>query len=529
LHWKTLLSDTANQQLTPSQAAALYASLYVRQANSFDQRQLFLVELRSDQKNRSTDKNVAAILPAGISLADLPSQWQREIETLKSTPVDEAKKMVVDLDWQKVQDRNLLGQRVNRSSALVHSRHFIIEADVPAAIIPELVYQCELTFALLEEYFDLSADIPPLWIRIVRNRPAYLKLLKREVQQIGLTNGYYDTTSNNVFCYWDPQGRSTESLRHELVHMILVNHLGKDAQIDWNRQSDFWAFEAIATYFESMVLRAGIDELCCMVGGWESPRLQPARYRRLHDLSWVPFEELRTMNRDQYQVPKDIQLRYSQSAGLAHYFMDSSPELQTQFIKYLASVHQGAPDPSLLSIESDESLRAGYDAFLHSDRDAFIRYPLQPPRRSIVLSRTDVQSSDLQSWPLSHRQLDWFDLSFTTIDGSWLSNTDVWQVKRWNLESTHITDADIANIVRSVSITELDLSNCRINDASVTEISKLAALKTLWLTGTDITDESLKELDALTHLETLDVQKTNVTQEAWRTFLKSHPKIRKQR
>jgi hypothetical protein len=267
-----------------------------------------------------------------------------------------------------------------------------------------------------------------------------------------------------------------------------------------------------------MILRSGVDELCCMVGGWESPRLQAARYRRLHDMSWIPFDDLRSLQQSAYQSPEDIQLRYSQSAGLAHYWLDESVATRENFVRYLQSVHRGTPDASILGVVSDEVIRKAYDTFLLADRDAFQTYALQPARKDIVLSRTAIQSADLASFPPSHRKLDWFDLSFTQVDGSWLKHDASWDATRLNLESTAITDADLQNIARIRSLEELDLSNCNVSDAGMPNVISLDKLKTLWLTSTKVTDAAVGVLAQLKQIEFVEVSQTQTSPTAWKSL-----------
>ncbi len=500
---EALIQSFVDSQLTQEQASALYASYYVREDIPFANRTIFRLNVDP------VAKIAVDLLPKPVESGSLPPKWQQLWSSYaESDPIDKDQ-LQVDLRWSKVQDRDQLAKRINRNAPLYQSKHFYIEADVPGGSIPEIVLECELTYSLLHKLFDLGEVQKPLWVRVVRNRAAYVKLLRREVQQIGLTNGYFDIASNSVICYWDKSGDTITSLRHELTHLVLTNGW-TETQIDWSQQNHFWAFEAIATYIESAITRAGVGEVCCMIGGWESPRLQPARYRRLHDQQWIAFEDLIALERERFQDPQDIQLRYSQSAGLAHYFMDSDKENRDRFINYVISVHRGEPKLELLGIGSDEELRKRYDRFLLSAGKSVKMHALQPAREDIVLSRVPIMSTDLLGWPPSHRKLDWLDLSFTNNDGQWLMAQPAWDVQRLNIESTNIDDSHMKAIASMSNLRELDLSNCNVSDRGVEQLVDLQRLETLWLSGTKVTNDAAPLINGMKPLRSVHLDGVNV-------------------
>ncbi len=507
-----LVADLRSQSITSEQAAAIYASLYARGELPVAQRQIWRVSL---QAQNETKVSFTQVRPLATSTLDVA--WQERLAIPLKT-IDPLFMLEVDTKWERVRDRSLLAQRIDRSATLIQTKNFLIEADVSESALAEIVFECELTHSVVSRLCNLNADHPPLAVRVVRNRAAYLKLLKQRVAQIGITSGYFDIEKNTVFCYLDKQEDTSSSLRHELTHLILTNSWAEDSARDYKTITDFWAFEAIATYIESLILRSGVDELCCMVGGWEAPRLQAARYRRLHDMSWIPFNELRVMNQSEYQAKDDIQLRYSQSAGLAHYWLDESIATRNDFVRYLQSVHRGTPDASILGIKDDEAIRQQYDTFLLASRESFQTYALQPARKDIVLSRTSIRSEDLILFPTSHRKFDWFDLSFTNVDGAWLIDPEDWDATRLNVESTSIANEDLRNIAKMRSLRELDVSHCKVNDAGLRELAGLQQLETLWLTGTAITDAAANVLRSLRSLKAVEISSTSANPTAFKSW-----------
>ena len=516
-----LLHDIETEKLSSEQASNLYASLVAEGTISEQQRHILITSIASRSK---------------ISSSDWPDFWQQQLN-----PLDPKQKpLVVDASVEKVRDPALVKQRTNRNATLLKSKHFLIEADVDSASFDELSIQCESVFALLQHWFDLPPLANTLSINVMKSEAVYHRLLGRKNRSIAMTNGYFDTQNNIVYCFWADGDRdhlaSTAALRHEVTHQVLTNCFtgGIPTRIDWDHQSDFWVFEAIATYVESLRLRNAMSQVMVSVGGWETPRLQAARYRRLHDLSWLPWKEFRSATRREFQDPQDIQLRYSQATGLAHYFLDNDPQLAKRFVAYVVSVHRGKPNEALLGLkppaaagDPDADLRASYDQFLLASPEFFAAYPLQPPQMDMVLSRCAVDDATLRSWPASHRKFDWLDFSFTKISGeSFAPTSPAWSARRLNLESTGIGDEDLPNLLRVNSLEELDLSNCPITDTQLSKLAKIDSLKRLWLTGTQVTDEGLKQLSSLDKLEFLDVSETKISQSAWQNFRQKHPRLK---
>ena len=76
-------------------------------------------------------------------------------------------------------------------------------------------------------------------------------------------------------------------------------------------------------------------------------------------------------------------------------------------------------------------------------------------------------------------------------------------VVRVRLNTTLVTDADLAELRGLTGLRVLDLSQTRITDAGLSHLGALRSLRTLYLTETGITDRGLVHLEGLADLDTL--------------------------
>ncbi len=259
-----------------------------------------------------------------------------------------------------------------------------------------------------------------------------------------------------------------------------------------------------------------------------------ARYRRLHDQTWLPWDEFRAAGNEYFRSGDDIKIWYSQAAGLTHLWMESSQARRNQFIEYASSVFQGSPNTTFLGDwNNDEKLRTAYDQFLLQSNNGVVWKPTSVKVRDIVLSRCKVTSSTLLNWPQENRKLDWLDLSFTEVDDSLFlepanPGSVPWDVRRLNLESTKVTGSSIPAIARMPRLEELDVSNCNLDDNALKSLQGHRSLKTLWLTGNaEITDAAAEVLMSLPKLEHLDIVGTSLSDAAQHKLQRKLPRLKK--
>jgi Domain of unknown function (DUF4129) len=437
----------------------------------------------------------------------------------------------------------------------VSSPHFRITTQASTQLAVEVAKLCEQTYSIWQQlFFDMWSDSMSLQTAIrsgqrlalpqtghrfevvlFRDRDTYLKQLTRVEPNVAVSTGYYSPKMRTVFCYWDA-ATSEPTLRHELSHQFFQEGTRWETVDPSLLTGDFWIIEGLALYMESIRIEHGASCDQAIVGGWDAARLQPARYRRLHDQTWIEWNEFRSASNDRFRDGDAIKMWYSQGAGLAHLWMDSNAEKRESMILYAQSVLQGRPDPTALNLwNEDNALRTAYDRFLLQPNDESQWKPLSNVR-DVVLSRCSVDSATLLAWPESYRQLEWLDLSFTQIDDSLFMDATKnnaqahWDVRRLNIESTRVTNRALPIIAKMPRLEELDLSNGEITDLGLKALQGNRTIKTLWLNGNSkITDDSIDVLASMTRLEQIDVQGTAISEAAWEALLKKSPKLRRKR
>ena len=441
------------------------------------------------------------------------------------------------------------------SYALTTSPHFTIATQGSSKQASDVAKLCEQSYSIWRQVFfshwsrpetlqhALKSKIaleepsrPKFQVIIFRNRDAYVKQLQQIEPNVAVSTGYYSSKLQTVFCYWD-EATSVATLRHELTHQFFSQASGEVTVSPEELRSDYWIVEGLALYMESIQIENALGFDIATLGGWDAARLQPARYRRLHDETWIPWEEFRRANNERFRTGIEIKSWYSQAAGLTHFWMDRSTDHRQAFIDYALSVYRGTPRPeSLVEVQQDENLRRAYDQFLMLTPEKLTENAPTSDPREIVLTRCPITSNELLGWPDSRRKLDWLDLSFSKIDNrlflepSGSASRKFWDVRRLNVESTQVSDASLPSIAEMPRLEELDLSRCGITDVGLEALRSHKTLKTLWLTGNvAITDQGLAVLASLPRLELTDLSGTSITEEGWKKLLVKSPRLRRKK
>jgi hypothetical protein len=429
------------------------------------------------------------------------------------------------------------------SYTLISTPHFEIASQSDNKANLEVAALCEQSFAIWKQVFFpvwanenvTGPEYPELLDRkfsviLFRNQEAY-KAKLRSIPDIGQSTGYYDPNQRLSLFYWDGS-KTPSTVVHELTHQFFYEASVKPVALDTDRGSGFWGVEGVALYMESMSTRACGGGFVVDVGGWDSPRLQAGRYRRLHDKYWVPWEEFHTADGNRIRGEDDIRAWYSQAAGLAHLWLDGTAEQRREFSGYIDSVYANKEAPAMLGEwNDDKKLRAVYDRYLIAGPSESPLRPYFSNRRDAVLCRSRLTSQQLLDWPIELRTAPWLDLSFGQVDDDLFvvagaKVVPYWNVQRLNLESTKVTDKSMASIAESKNLAELDLSNCAITDVGIAAIKDHKSLKTLWLNQCDVTDASIDVLLSLPQLESVHLAKTQVTVQGWGRLLTAKPRLK---
>lgn len=197
-----------------------------------------------------------------------------------------------------------------------------------------------------------------------RTRDEYVATLRSAQPQIEITLGiYFDTTRKAYFFAGEEQDPGT--LYHEAAHQLFQETRNVAPQV--GVKDNFWIVEAIACYLESLSAHDGYYTL----GGANAGRVPAARHRLLTDQFYVPLAELTALGRQELQRDPRIAMLYSQSAGLADFFMHAGGGAKRDALnRYLATVYAGRAKPqSLAELMGDnfETLDAEYRAFMSED------------------------------------------------------------------------------------------------------------------------------------------------------------------
>ena len=357
---------------------------------------------------------------------------------------------------------------------------------------------------------------------LLKSRDEYVEKLQAAEPKIALTTGIY-LDKQHVSYFYVGDETTHASWYHEATHQILQELL--DAPEGVGSAANMWAIEGVAIYGESLQRHHGY----CTLGGIDAPRLQIARYHRLRGAAALPLQELVALGRQALQNHPQIRSLYTQSAGLAHVFLDSQqPTSRMNFLHYLLKVYTRRDQPTSLAESMGRSwreLEAEELRFLNvTDDDLRSLQPLTKLRQ-LSLGRTQVTNEGLKTLKSHVGRLEWLDVAFTPLsDDGWRTFQEAIKLRQLFLEQTAITDDTLAQIAACKELEELDLSHTKITDTGLTHLTQLKKLKQLYLTGCSISDAAIPSLKSLKQLETLDLSDTQVTTAGQMMLRKSLPK-----
>ncbi len=178
----------------------------------------------------------------------------------------------------------------------------------------------------------------PFHIHFYRSKDEYVARLRGKYgERITITNGLYDTDDLTVYSFHNPQSAAEPTLYHEATHQLLAANLRPSPIIA--KDENFWLIEGIACYIESFRVKDGEVSL----GDPRCERFQAARYRKLVDGYYLPMANFTAMGKDAFQIHPQIENNYSQSSGLAHFFMHyDGGRYRDSLIDHLRDLYQQA-------------------------------------------------------------------------------------------------------------------------------------------------------------------------------------------
>ena len=247
----------------------------------------------------------------------------------------------------------------------VRTDHFQVTTDHSRKAAAELaarlegIYQAWLQLcgayfiepAELEKRFEgkesSSYRSKPFQVIYYRTRAEYNDALIRQQPRVGMTLGiYFDAMRTSHFFAGEDQDPGT--LTHEAVHQFFQESTKSVRNV--GGLANAWIIEGIACYFESLTptkLAEGLQAFA--IGTPNTGRLPAAYQRAIVDGYYVPLEELCQLGTTDLQRRADIARLYSQSAGLATFFMHYHDGVyRPALMEFLRLVYAGRDKPTTL-------------------------------------------------------------------------------------------------------------------------------------------------------------------------------------
>lgn len=173
-----------------------------------------------------------------------------------------------------------------------------------------------------------------------RKRQEFVDELANKCPLADKINGLYMPKDRIAYFFHNPDITEDESLGtlyHEVTHQLLSESTLKTTAI--GNEHDFWAIEGIACYFESFRVE---DDGTVSVGDLSHSRIQAAREQVVTHQEQEPLARFTAMGMLRFQAgtTPELQKRYAQATGLAHFFLHYKNGLyRDQFIEYLTNIY----------------------------------------------------------------------------------------------------------------------------------------------------------------------------------------------
>jgi hypothetical protein len=189
----------------------------------------------------------------------------------------------------------------------------------------------------------IRSDIKPHNVVYYRSRDEYNRALGATQPKIEITLGIYlDKARTAYFFAGDEQDPGT--VFHEATHQLF--HETRPASSEAGHRDNFWIMEGIACYMESLAEAGNHYTL----GGANAGRMPAARQRLNEDHFYIPLSELVSMGVEAVQHDPRIAMLYSQSSGLADFFMhDATGRYREPLVRYLVAIYGGRANAGTLS------------------------------------------------------------------------------------------------------------------------------------------------------------------------------------
>ncbi len=365
-----------------------------------------------------------------------------------------------------------------------------------------------------------------LRVVLFRDAEQYAKTLSKDVPGIERSTGFY-SDARKTMCLYVGDVDDAATRRHELVHQLFReatrSRLGRGMP---GEATEFWLVEGIAGYFESLFINGdqaidgdqAIVANQAVVGGWDSPRLQFARYRSLVGGDVMLIGELQQDGRLAAQKRDDLARWYAHAIAQTHRLADSEAMNDRIWLfRRLAALYK--IDADLPEATEPEDTAQAMTSFLVIDDKHVIDHPTVRPIESLCLAGCEVTDLAVKSIG-PQPTLNWLDLSRLPVGDDAVASLIVApeKMEQLSLEASKVTEKIARLIGRMTALNELDLSWTAADDSVVDAITSGDDMTVLWMTGTRITDDSIAKIKSMPKLESVDLQRTGVTATAIETL-----------
>jgi len=409
----------------------------------------------------------------------------------------------------------------------VKSAHFEITTNATAAQGVSLARNLETMYSVWQQAFvefwcnkaafkkKLAGDNVQLYnkrvhrIVLFAEQDEYIQFFRQRSFNNLNSSGFYNSSSKTAFLHL---GKTIANpWLHEVAHQLFYE-LGPALQ-NIAEEQNVWAIEGVATYMESLQDFGRFVTL----GGFESKRLQYARFHTLVNQSYEPLEQLTTLGNQQLTVHPRIVTLYSQCSGLAHFLLDGKNGIYRQaFLDLLRKIYTRTDtEGSLaqLSKMSYQQLDEEYHQFLVIDDDDLSR--LRPNTELAAFCAAHSQVTDTGLAKLNGQQkLTWLDVTGCSVsDKSIPLFQSLPGLREVMLDGTDVSDDSVQVLANLPNLELLDLANTKVTDKAAQMLTGKSTLSVLYLTGTQVTDRAAADLETIVNLEILELSGTKMSAE----------------
>lgn len=300
----------------------------------------------------------------------------------------------------------------------IFTEHFEVQTDVPLAEAISFGRRLEAFYDLFTCVMaDVLGDNTPLARRLkspadiaipaakahlvlyFASKDEYVEhLTSRQGETIARTLGFYDPPKPGkggrapAYFFRDLGGQLpiTATLYHEVSHQLLFENAGPNAYL--KNKGNYWVFEGLGTYFETVVdLSGGWLEY----GGVTGRRAEEAVRTLVDQGRAVPLSQFVEFEPEQFNQDQTIYLHYQQAMALTLFLMQSNHGLRRgAFLDYARDAYHGrikrATGRRLEDRlgEPSSSLESQYLAYLKARRPGGAAEPAPPAQAAKAGIRT---------------------------------------------------------------------------------------------------------------------------------------------